>query len=482
LKDQISGFDKSSLKKVEPTETEEPTKLEQAGNIAEKIGGGVGIGEGVNSLVGDTMGEISGDGSFVDVLNGEESEIVASEGVGLDSAAQGIASDVFGGLTKIADLIEKGSKFWQEKNWEAGSDLFISGAETADYVLETLAKYKVMEDVPFLGAAIGAFKSGVEIFRNNKSLTLLREFEEGKKAGLKDDEKLTLHRYVSTLKVQIGSGAVDFALNLAKAVGDFFPPAGTAISIVQGVKGLFEAGYNTWKSYKSGKEKQALARISGGREAELGAEELAKAGDLSAKVAKKEPASLKSSNGTLMDMVNMKFEIEDVKSQIASATDEAVITELKTKGGNLTTKLNESIAIYNTTMGNIDPSAKITESDVENLQAIHASVILIYLNKKQEEKSLVERAKSWLGGWFTPEKDEILAELGKVAPQVTDKDIQEISKGKHAEALWKKTQEALEEASEGRSNFTKEELDTKMTEILKKYKVPADQIKQIVRG
>jgi hypothetical protein len=400
----------------------------------------------------------------------------------LDSAAQGIASDVFGGLTKLADLIEKGSKFWQEKNWETGTDLFISGAETADYVLETLAKYKVMEGVPLLGAAIGAFKSGVEIFRNNKSLTLLREFEEGKKAGLKDDEKLTLERYVSTLKVQIGSDAVDFALNLAKAVGDFFPPAGTAISIVQGVKGLFETGYNTWKSYKSGKEKQALSRISGGSEAELGDAELAKAGELSAKVAKAEPDSLKSSNGTLMDMVNLKFEIEDVKSQIASATDEAAKTELKTKEGNLTVKLNESIAIYNTTMGNIDPSAKITYSDVENLQAIHASVILIYLNKKEEQKSKWERFKSWAGGPFAPMKDEILAELGKVAPEVTDKDIQEISKGKHAEALWKKTQDALKEASEGRSNFTKEELDTKMTKILQKYKVPADQIKQIVRG
>jgi hypothetical protein len=127
-------------------------------------------------------------------------------------------------------------------------------------------------------------------------------------------------------------------------------------------------------------------------------------------------------------------------------------------------------------------SAKITYSDVENLQAIHASVILIYLNKKEEEKSRWERFKSWAGGPLAPMKDEILAELKKELPEVTNKDIQEISKGKHASALWKKTQDALKEASEGRSNFTKEELDTKMTKILQKYKVPADQIKQIVRG
>jgi hypothetical protein len=449
-------FSKDNVAQLEGDETGE--KVDKAMTV-------VGAADKVNSAVQAGFGE---EGKIAtDAINGD---------------ASGIAGTVFSSLQSLVDLVKSGADLWENKNWESGADFFLQVADTASSIMDTLNEYKVMGEVPVLGPAIAAFKAGMGIFKSNRSLTLLREFEDGKKAKLTEDEKLTLQRYVSSLKVEIGSNSIDFALSIGKAVGDFFPPAGTAISIVSGAKSAFMAGYTAWTSYKSSKEKQALSRISGGSEAELGEAELEQAGALSAKVAKAEPDSLKSSNGTLMDMVNMKFEIEDVKSQIASATDEAAKTELKTKEGNLTTKLNESIAIYNTTMGNIDPSAKITYSDVENLQAIHAKVIMTYLNKKEEEKSWWESAKSALGGPLAPMKDKILAELGKTAPQVTDKDIQEISKGQHAAALWKKTQEALNEASKGRSHFTRAELNTKMTKILKDYQVPADQIKMIVRA
>lgn len=448
-------FEKGNVAQLEGDETEK--KVDTAMTV-------VGVADTVNSAVQAGFGE---EGKIAKgAINGD---------------ASGIAGTVFSSLQSLVDLVKSGADLWENRNWESGADFFLQVADTASSIMGTLNEYKVMGEVPVLGPAIAAFKAGMGIFKSNRSLKLLREFEEGKKAALTEDEKLSLQRYVSSLKVEIGSNSIDFALSIGKAVGDFFPPAGTAISIVSGAKSAFMAGYNAWTSYKSSKEKQALSRISGGSDAELGEEELAQAGALSAKVAKAEPDSLKSSNGTLMDMVNMKFEIEDVKSQIASATNDTTKSALAAKESELRTKLNESIAIYNTTMGNIDPSAKITYSDIENLQAIHAKVIMTYLNKKEEEKSWFERTKSYLGGPLLPLKDKILEELNKTAPEVTDKEIKELAKGKHATALWKKTQEALKEASIGRSHFTRAELNAKVTKILEKYKVPDDQIKMIVR-
>ena len=156
-----------------------PTKTKIAGRLASETVDIAGTAGDVSGVVSDTMGEMSGDGSMVDLFKGQKSEATASEGVGLDDKAQGIADQVFGGLTSLKDLIEKGSKFWQKKNWETGADLMISAAESADYVLETLASHEVMGEIPLLGPAIEGFKTGLEIFRNNRSLKTLRAVEKG---------------------------------------------------------------------------------------------------------------------------------------------------------------------------------------------------------------------------------------------------------------------------------------------------------------
>jgi hypothetical protein len=431
--------------------------------IAAKIGGG--INSGLTSALGDN-GKLA-----KNVIKGGDSKI---------------AGTTFSSLQSMVDLVKSGAKMWEKRDWESGADFFLQVADTAKSILDTLKDYEVMGAVPVLGPAIEAFKAGMGIFKANRSLTLLKEFEDGKKATLNDDEILALQRYVSSLKVERGSNAIDFALSLGQAVGDFFPPVGQALGIVKGVKGAFEAGYNAWVGYKSSKEKQALTRISGGKEAELGAEELAEAGALSAKASKAEPDSLKSSKGTLKDMVDMKFEIEDVKSQIVTSTDEAAKKDLVTKESTLNKKLEESIAVYNSTMGNIDPSAKITLSDVDNLQAIHARVIKEYLEKKDEEKSAVESFKSWFGSTaltasIAPKKDKIMKELAAKGLRLADPaTIKDLSKGIHGNDLWEKTQTALKDASKGRSYFTREELNTTVTAILKKYEVPADDIRKIV--
>jgi hypothetical protein len=168
------------------------------------------------------------------------------------------------------------------------------------------------------------------------------------------------------------------------------------------------------------------------------------------------------------------------RSQIEKSTDDTAKGELKSKASTLTVQLNESIVIYNVTMRNIG-SAKITYSDVENLQKIHASVIMVYLNKKEEEKSWWERKRAALGGPLAPMKDKILAELQKTGALVEEKDIQALSKGQHATALWKKTQDALNEVSKGKTYFTAKELDAEMTAILERYKVPKEQIAKIIR-
>lgn len=439
-------------------------------------------------VTGEKVEEVLEKGETGVEVAGNVSDIAesASELAGVENTdAAGMSGMIFAQLQSMSSLIKSGSKLWKERNWGNGATFFLDAAEAASKILASLSSSGVMAEIPVLGPAISAFKSGMGIFKSNKSLSLLREFESGKKADLTEEDKLTLNRYVSSLRVEIGSNSVDFVLHLGKAVGDIFKPAGLAIGIVQSVKGVFETGYNSWVSYKSTKEKQALSRISGGNEAELGAEELAQAGNLAQKTAKAEPESLKSSNGTLLDLVNLKFEIEDLKLQNSAEQDAAAKGELTEKENALRTKLNDSIAIYNSTMGNIEDSVKISYSDVEKLQVIHANVIKRYLDKKVEEKSYWERAKSAVGSKISaanPMKDKILQELNKPASAITAKDIQELSQGQHAANLWNKTQKALTDASKGRSHFTRAELDKNVTAILKKYKVSDNDINLIVRA
>lgn len=445
-------------------------QLEEKGAVEQTVEAGmtaVGVADKINSGVATAVG---GEG-------------VVKAGL-INDGASGIAGSVFGNLQSLVDFVKSGAKLWEKRDWESGADFFLQAADTASTITATLSQYKVMDAIPVFGPAIAAFKAGMGIFKSNRSLKLLREFEEGKKAKLTEEEKLTLNRYVTSLKVEIGSNSIDFALSIGKAVGDFFPVVGTAFGVAQTAKSAFEAGYNAWVSYKSSKERQALSRISGGSEAELGEAELAQAGALASKVAKAEPDSLKDSKATLLDMVNNKFEIEEAKTNISTATDAKTKSDYAAKESLLTTRLNESIAIYNSTMEDIDPTAKISIADIENLQVIHAKVIRTYLDKKVKEKSYYERLKSSIGTVIpaaSPLKDVILKELNKSASLLTDKEIQELSAGQHAAALWKKTQTALKEASEGRSYFTREELDAKVTSILKKYKVPDEQISLIVR-
>jgi hypothetical protein len=395
---------------------------------------------------------------------------------GINAAASSIAGNIMASIQSVKVFWEKGRDAWKKRDFISGAEFFGAGGDLVANALALAKDGGAIGDVPILGAAVAAFNSGIEVFKSNQSLNALRDFEKNEK-NLSDEEKYILNKKVGSLNIDLASNSADFLLNAVSIVGDFFPPVKAGAAIAQAAKFAFEKGFEEWTSYKSEKEKQAISRIGGGSKPK----DVEKAGMLSAKVGKSEPDSLKSSNGTLMDMVNLKFEIEDTKTQISSASDEAAKAKLINKEGNLTTKLNESIAIYNTTMGNIDSSAKITISDVENLQAIHAKVIMTYLNKKEEEKTKWEYFKSKLGGPLAPLKDKILAELKKTAPEVTEKNIQDLSKGQHAEALWKKTQEALNEVSKGRSYFTPEELNTEMKAILEKYKVPDDQIKMIVR-
>lgn len=433
--------------------------------VVQMVGGMTNVSENANSLAD----EASQANNMANALSGESG--LAETGA-INSAGSSWAGNIIASLQSVKNVWESGKTAFEERNWESGADFFLDGADVVSNALALAADGGAMEVVPVLSSLIGAFKSGMEIFKSNQSLKALREFEKGKE--LSKEDQYILNKKVSSLKIDIASSGADLILNVVSAVGDFFPAVKAGAAVAQAAKFAFVKGMEAWTSYKSEKEQQALDRVTGN------GTDLATAKELSAKVAKAEPDSLKSSNGTLMDMVNMKFEIEDVRSQIEKSTDDTAKGELKSKESTLTAMLNESITIYNITMRNIG-SAKITYSDVENLQKIHASVIMIYLNKKEEEKSWWERKRAALGGPLAPMKDKILAELGKSAPEVGDKEIQELSKGQHATALWKKTQDALNEASKGRSYFTTKELDAKMTAILEKYKVPQEEIDKIVR-
>ncbi len=460
-----------------------PTNKEIAGGIAKESIDLVSTASDVSGFVGDTMGEMAGDGSMVNLFKGEESEAVASEGVGLDSDAQGIANEVFGGLTSLADLMEKGSKFWQEKNWENGADLMISAAESANYVIETLANHDAMGEVPLLGPAIAGFKTGLEIFRNNRSLKTLREVEKG--LTLEPKEKETLERYVSKIKVQLASGAVDFALILAKAVGDFFPPVGQAISIVKGVKGLFEKGFDTWKSYKAGKEKQAVARLTGGDEG-LSDEQQDEFAALSKKVNKDGETPGLRQGGTLLDLVNLQAEIKDKEIE-ANAAIGLHQNDLYAQLATMKANLMASIAEYNTAMSLVDDS-KITAADVQNLEEHHANCINSVLKQVATENgmlSMFRRGLAKISDSALPDKEKIIKDVWKGAPLPDQLNTTELSKGKYSGYFWGKTKKALQDASKGREHFTKEELGQSMKAILEKYKakglVTEDQINLIVR-
>ena len=460
-----------------------PTKTEIAGGLAKESVELAGTAGDVSGLVGDTMGEISGDGSFVNLIKGQESEATASEGVGLDSDAQGIAGQALGGLTTLADLIEKGTAFWKDKNWETGADLMISAAESANYVLETLASHDAMGEIPLLGPAIAGFKTGLEIFRNNRSLKTLREVEKG--LTLEPKEKETLNKYVSKIQVQLASGSVDFVLILAKAVGDFFPPVGQAISIVKGVKGLFEKGFDAWKSYKSGKEKQAITRLTGDS-AELSEDQQDEFANLSKKVNKDAETPGLKQGGTLLDLVNLQAEIKDkeIEANASSGPDQ---NDLFAMVATMKTNLMTSIAEYNTTMNLVDGS-KITEADIQSLQEHHSTCIDSVLKQVANENgmlSMFRRGLSKISDSALPDKEKIIKDVWKGAPLPDTLNTTELSKGKYSGYFWSKTKKALEDASKGRKHFTKEELGESMKLILEKYKakglVTEEQINLIVR-
>ena len=461
------------------TQLVKPTKTEIAGGLAKESVELAGTAGDVSGLVSDTMGEMSGDGSFVNLLKGEESEAKVTEGVGLDSDAQDIAGEVFGGLTTFADLMEKGSKWWQDKNWETGADLMISAAESANYVMETMANHGAMDEIPLLGPAIAGFKTGLEIFRNNRSLKTLREVEKG--LTLKPKEKETLEKYVSKIKVQLASGAVDFALILAKAVGDFFPPVGQAISIVKGVKGLFEKGYNTWKSYKAGKEKQAIARLTGGEE-EISDEQKDEFANLSKKINQDAETPGLKQGGTLMDLVNLQAEIKDKEIE-ADAALGLHQNDLYAEVATMKTKLMTSITEYNSSMNAIG-GVPIKEADVQNLQEYHANCINSVLKQVATENgmlSMFRRGLSVISDSVLPDKEKIIKDLWKGKPLPDQLDTTELAKGKYAGYFWSKTKAAMEKASVGREHFTKEELGNSLKAILKSYSVPDEQIDLIVR-
>jgi hypothetical protein len=443
--------------------------------VVQMFGGMTNVSEDANSAAD----EASHANNMANAMSGENG---LAETDAINSAASSIAGNVIASLQSVKTMWEKGKDAWEKRDFISGAEAFLAGGDLVSNALALAADgganlgFGAGKGIPVLSSAIGAFKSGMEIFKNYKSLEALREFEKGKK--LSKEDQYILNKKVSSLQIDIASNSADLVLNVVSAVGDFFPAVKAGAAVAQAAKFAFEKGMEAWTSYKSEKEQQAL-NLAEDRVAGKGID-LATAKELSAKVDKAEPDSLKSSNGTLMDMVNMKFEIENVRSQIEKSTDDTAKGELKSKESTLTAMLNESITIYNVTMRNIG-SAKITYSDVENLQKIHASVIMVYLNKKEEEKSWWERKRAALGGPLAPMKDKILAELNKKGALVDDKDIQELSKGQHATYLWKKTQDALNEVSKGKTYFTAKELDAEMKAILENYNVPKEQIDKIIR-
>jgi hypothetical protein len=399
----------------------------------------------------------------------------------IDDKASGIAGNIIASLQSVKALWEKGKAFNAKRDFQSGAEAFLSGADVISNALALASDSGAMAPVPVLGSAIAAFKSGMEVFKSNESLKALRQFEEGK--GLSDEEKYILNKKVSSLNIDMASNAADFVLNVVSAVGDFFPPVKAGAAIAQGAKTAFVAAMDAWTSYKSGKEKQAISRISGGDSSDLSAEDQKTAKDLSSKVKADDSKKIKGlKGGSLMDLVNRKMEIEDLKLQILEQTDDSQEAALKSKYLKMQAVLETSIVLYNLEMKKIDPTVSITISDIDNLQSIHANVIREYMNKKVEEKSYWERTKSFLGGPLAPMKDKIMKELAAEGiHEVTDKQISDLSNGIHANALWEKTVAALDTASQGRKILTNAEIDSRMTKILSEHGATKEEIEKIVR-
>lgn len=420
-----------------------------------------------------------------DIANSAASAGFGAEGKlqkgAIDDQASGVAGNVISSLTSLKSLWEKGKAFYQKRNFESGAEAFLSGADVVSNALKFAADSGAMKAIPVLGSAISAFKSGMEVFKSNESLKALRKFEEGQ--GLTDEEKYILNKKVGSLKIDMASNSADFVLNVVSAVGDFFPAVKLGATIAQVAKDAFVAGMDAWTSYKSGKEKQAISRISGGDSSDLSAEDQKTAKELSSKVKADDSKKIKGlKGGSLMDLVNRKMEIEDIKLQILEQSDDSQEATLKSKYLKMQAVLETSIVLYNLEMKKIDPTINITLSDIDNLQSIHANVIREYMNKKVEEKSRWERTKSFLGGPLAPMKDKIMKELAAQGiNEVTDKEISNLSKGIHANELWEKTVTALNTASQGRKILTNAEIDSRMTAILKKYGADEKEIEKIVR-
>jgi hypothetical protein len=396
----------------------------------------------------------------------------------INDNASAIAGNVFSGLTSTVEWVQSGANLWQEKDWESGADFFIKSANMADSILGMLATSNVMAEVPVLGPSIAAFESAMNVFKSNKALSQLREFEKGK--TLDKDDQMILNKYVSNIKFEMGSSGIDFLLSIGEAVGSFFPPIGTGFKIVKGVKSIFTSGLEAWRSYKASKEEQALVRITGNTEMVDDAS-LDKMENLSKKVNNKEGAGLEG--GSLMNLVNLKFDLNEVENELKTTSDATRKTELETRKSTISAKLTAGVAQYNSIVRSVDPSDTITLEDISNIQAIHASVIEKVLLKVNEEKSILSKFRtglSWISSSILPEKERIVNEIWGDKGLPDEIPVQELSKGQHAAYFWDKTKEALELASKGRNTFSKKELNKKMKTILQKYKVPEDQIKMIV--
>ena len=443
--------------------------------VVQMIGGITNVAEDANSIAD----EASQANNVANALSGENG---IAETSGIDSAASSIAGNVMASLQSVKTMWEKGKAFNEKRDFQSGAEAFLAGADIVSNALALAADSGVMKAVPVLGSAIGAFKSGMEVFKSNQSLKALREFENGK--ALSDEDQYILNKKVSSLNIDMASNGADFVLNVVSAVGDFFPPVKAGAAIAQAAKFAFVKGMEAWTSYKSGKEKQAISRISGGDSSDLSAEDQNTAKDLSSKVKADDSKKIKGlEGGSLMDLVNRKMEIEDLKLQLLSQSDDSQEATLKSKYLKMQAVLETSIVLYNREMKKVDPNINITISDIDKLQSIHANVIREYMNKKVEEKSYWERTKSFFGGPLAPMKDKIMKELAAQGiHEVTDKEINNLSKGIHANELWEKTVAALDTASQGRKILTKEEIDSRMTAILEKYSVPKEEIEKIVRS
>jgi len=425
------------------------------------------------TVVGMSSGVGKGINSALDAGLGSEGKLKTGE---INSDASGIGGAALGNLQKFASLVNSGSKFFKEQNFDNGAKLFLDAADMADSVLKTLEKTKVMDRVPLLGAAVMAFRKGMQIFNKGNSLRKLKEAEKGKSIDPKDLK--ILEKYATTLKVDLTTNSIDFAISIARAVGDFFPPVGQALAIVNTVASDFAAAIDSWKGYKALKEKTAIARVSGGSD-EMSEENEKAVNELNEKVNVKKPKGLKQ--GSLMNLVQTKISYNKVEKELEAEglTDEKK-KESETQKATLKAKIDADLLIYNNAIKGANKNAKdVTFDDIEDIRKIHSQIISQVLQKKEEQRSTIESMKVWIGSKALPKKDKILKELNGVLPDA--KGIDDLASGANAEYFWGKTEAALKLASKGRQNYSKEELRLKAAEILKNYEVPAKDIEIITK-